>query len=56
MEEKPNKIEAYCLRCKKKQIMKNPKKDKFANGTNVLKGTCSVCGMKLFKIVSKKEA
>lgn len=39
-------MEAYCLKCKKKQQMKDPKEVTLKNGRTATKGTCSVCGTK----------
>lgn len=47
------KIEAYCLKDKSKQVILEPKEDKFSNGTPILVGKCSKCGGKLFKIMKK---
>ena len=42
--------EAYCVKCKAKREMKNPKEVTMKNGKKALTGTCSVCGTKMFKI------
>ncbi len=41
-------MKAYCFKCKKKQEIKNPQKVVLKNGRPATKGTCSVCGTKLF--------
>jgi hypothetical protein len=40
----------YCMRCKVKREMVNPKKVKMKNGRSALKGTCVKCKTKMFKI------
>ena len=49
------KVEAYCMTCKKVQEMKDPKATTMKNGMGAMKGTCSKCGQKLFRIVGKKK-
>lgn len=39
-------MEGYCLKCKKKMLMKSKKKLK-VNGRNYYQGTCSKCGTKI---------
>jgi len=50
--------EAYCVKCKKKQEMKNEKEVSFkAKGgkkRNAMSGTCPVCGTKMFRILASK--
>jgi Fe2+ or Zn2+ uptake regulation protein len=41
---------AYCMRCKTKREMKNPKQVKMKNGRLALKGVCAKCSTKMFKI------
>ena len=43
--------EGYCVKCKAKREMINVKQVKMANGRPALKGTCSVCGTGMFKIL-----
>ncbi|MBN3033788.1 MAG: hypothetical protein JW873_06800 [Candidatus Saganbacteria bacterium] len=40
----------YCVKCKKKQEMKNPKAVTMKNGRKAMKGECPDCGTKMFKI------
>jgi hypothetical protein len=47
-------IEAYDVKAHKKVAMKNPKPYLMKNGSWALKGTSSVTGITLFKIVGKK--
>jgi hypothetical protein len=43
-------VEAYCVKCKQKQIMDNPKKVVMKNGRPARKGKCPVCGSGMFRI------
>lgn len=43
-------MEAYCVKCKTKREMINPEPVFNANGTPATKGTCAVCGTKLFRM------
>ncbi len=40
---------AYCVKCKKMQSMTGCKKATSANGRNMIKGLCKVCGTKMNK-------
>ena len=39
-----------CMKCKKAVEMKDAKQVKMKNGRPAVKGTCSICGTKMFKI------
>lgn len=43
-------VEAYCVKCKKKQEMKDPKAVKLKNGKPATSGVCPKCGTKMFRI------
>ena len=43
-------MEAYCMKCKQKQEMKDATQTTMKNGKPAMTGTCAVCGTKLFKI------
>jgi len=43
-------IEGYCMKCKTKREIKDPKQVTMKNGKKALSGTCAVCGTKMFKI------
>ncbi len=43
-------MEAYCVKCKAKREMKNPKEVTMKNGKKAATGVCTVCGTKMFKI------
>ena len=47
--------EAYCVRCKTKRIIKNPEETKMKNGRPAIKGFCSVCDCKVFRIGKMKK-
>ena len=42
--------EGYCVKCKAKRQMKSESQVVMKNGRPATKGTCSVCGTKMFKI------
>ena len=42
---------AYCVKCRKKQTMKNPKQITTKNGKKALQGICYVCGTKMIKFI-----
>ena len=46
------KVEAYCVKCKEKRIMKDPTDTVTKNGRSAKTGTCPVCGTKLFRFVA----
>ena len=41
--------EGYCVKCKAKVVIKDPKESKTAKGTKIAKGKCPKCGGKLHK-------
>lgn len=43
-------MEAYCVKCKAKREMKDPKQVTMKNGKSAATGLCSVCGTKMFRI------
>jgi len=43
-------VQGYCVKCKKKQNMKDPKQITMKNGRPAVTGTCPACGTKMFKI------
>jgi DNA polymerase II large subunit len=44
--------EAYCVKCREKREIKEPKEVTFKNGRKALQGTCPVCGTKLNRMIS----
>lgn len=43
-------MQAYCVKCKSKQEIKDPKQITMKNGRMATRGVCPVCGTKLFRI------
>ena len=41
-------MQAYCVKCKTKREIKSPEKVVMKNGRTATKGTCSVCGSKMY--------
>ena len=48
-------MDAYCVKCKAKVEIKNPKDVTMKNGRPAVNGTCSECGTKVFKIKAKSD-
>ncbi len=42
--------QAYCMKCRKKVDIKEPKEITLKNGRPAVHGTCGGCGTKVFKI------
>jgi NAD-dependent SIR2 family protein deacetylase len=47
-------MEAYCVKCKAKKEMKDPKEITMKNGKPAQQGTCPDCGTKMTKIGGAK--
>ena len=43
-------MQAYCVKCRAKREMKDPKAVTFKNGRPATQGQCPVCGTKIFRI------
>ena len=43
-------MEAYCVKCRTKKEIKNPKAITMKNKRPATSGTCPTCGTKVFKI------
>ena len=43
-------MQAYCVKCKAKKEMNNPKSITMKNGRAATQGTCPKCGTKMFRI------
>lgn len=43
-------MQAYCMKCRAKKEMKDPKSVAMKNGKLATQGTCPSCGTKMFKI------
>jgi len=46
-------MKGYCMKCKKKVEMKNPKNFTTKRGTAMVKGVCPVCGTTVCRIGAK---
>lgn len=46
---------AYCVKCRQKTSMKDTQEVKMKNGRPALKGSCSVCGTGVYKILSQAK-
>ncbi len=42
--------QAYCMKCRKKVEMNDPKQVALKNGRPAVQGTCGGCGTKVFKM------
>ncbi len=47
--------EAYCVKCRTKRKIENPEETTMKNGRAAIKGTCSVCHCKVFRIGKMKK-
>jgi cold shock protein len=43
-------VQAYCMKCRAKRIMKNTETVTMKNGRPATKGSCSVCNAQMFRI------
>jgi len=43
-------VQAYCMKCRTKKEMKDPKAITMKNGKPATQGTCPTCGTKMFRI------
>ena len=48
-------FEGYCVKCRKKQLVKNGVVGKTAKGKPMAKGTCPTCGTKVTRFLSEKD-
>ena len=46
---------AYCVKCREKREMKDPKEVEMKGGRRAMTGLCAVCGTKMFKIMGNKK-
>lgn len=49
-DKKEDQLEAYCLKCRVKREMKDPKPITMKNGKPATEGSCPVCSTRMFKI------
>ncbi len=43
-------VQGYCMKCREKRDIKDAKAAKMKNGKDCVKGTCTKCGTKMFRI------
>ncbi|AFS83344.1 MAG: DUF5679 domain-containing protein [Nitrosopumilus sp.] len=43
-------VQAYCVKCRAKRDIKDPKETTLKNGRPAVKGTCPTCGTNVFRI------
>ena len=43
-------MQAYCIKCRAKRELKNPKAITMKNGKPSIQGVCPVCGTKMFRV------
>ena len=43
-------VQAYCVKCRAKSVMKDPQSVTLKNGKPATKGTCQTCGTNMFRI------
>jgi uncharacterized Zn finger protein (UPF0148 family) len=48
-------MEAYCVKCKAKKEMTDPKEETMKNGRKMLKGKCPQCGTVMCRILGKDK-
>ncbi len=48
-------ITAYCVKCRKIVVMKNPRKVTLKNGRLAYKGTCPYCGTTVYRFIGRKK-
>ena len=48
-----NEIESYCVKCKRKEPMVEPKEMTTTNGRKAMSGKCAICGTKMIRFMKK---
>jgi len=48
-----NEMESYCVKCKRKEAMLEPKEITTSNGRKAMSGKCAICGTKMMRFVKK---
>ncbi len=48
-------VTGFCLKCRKKVELKNPKETVLKNGAKAFVGTCPHCGTKVYTIVGRAK-
>ncbi len=49
------KVEAFCVKCRKKVAMQNPELVTLKNGRKAWKGTCPNCGTTIYRFAKAEE-
>lgn len=49
-------VEGHCMKCKEKREMNETEEVEMKNGRKAMKGICTECGTKMFKILGNKKA
>lgn len=49
-------MQGYCMKCREKREMKEPKEVTLKNGREAMQGLCSVCGTKITVMGGAKAA
>ena len=49
-EKEEKQMQAYCMKCRTKKDMKDPKSITMKNGRPATQGICPTCGTKMFRI------
>jgi len=49
-------FEGYCVKCRKKQMIKDGAVEETAKGRRMAKGTCPECGTKVTRFLPGKKA
>ena len=47
----PEGVEAYCMRCRARRVMVNPRRVILKNKRPAMRGTCPVCGGSMFRFI-----
>ena len=55
LSERKSDMEAYCVKCRDRRELKDPKPVTLSNGRPAIQGTCPVCATKLTRIVKAGE-
>ena len=48
-------MDAYCVKCRDKREMQNPRQITMKNGKPAVQGKCPVCGTGMFKILAPQK-
>jgi len=54
-QEYEHQFEHYCVKCKTRRWIGNPQEEILKNGRDAVRGNCTVCGIKVFRIGKMPE-